>query len=93
MDVFLSGLAIKLGGCVASWHNGFAIGFWSYFVCFVIVALGYLVLTLCVAEMISVISFPGGYYGYVRCSMGPLLGFLVGCSGLVESIFFWQFLF
>jgi amino acid transporter len=38
--------------------------------------------------MISVISFPGGYYGYVRCGMGPLLGFLVGCSGLVESVFF-----
>lgn len=30
----------------------------------------------------------GGYYGYVRCGIGPLSGFLVGCSGLIEAIFF-----
>lgn len=30
----------------------------------------------------------GGFYGYARCCLGPFWGYLVGCSGLVESIFY-----
>lgn len=88
IDVYLLGLAMKLGGCVAAWHNGFVTGFWPYLICVCIIAIGYFCLTLCISEMMSAVAFPGGYYGYVRCGIGPLSGFLVGCSGLIEAIFF-----
>lgn len=58
----ISGLAIKLGGCVAAWHNGYTIGVWEYFIAFMLVAVGYLSLNLCVAELTSITSFPGDYY-------------------------------
>lgn len=45
-------------------------------------------LGLCMSEMVSIMSFSGGYYGYARCAIGPLGGFLVGCSGAMESIFY-----
>lgn len=38
------------------------------------------------SEMVSIMSFSGGYYGYARCAIGPLGGFLVGCSGAWESM-------
>lgn len=63
-------------------------GFWEYFTAAVIISAGYLSLSLCIAEMVSVIAFPGGFYGYVRCGIGPFLGFLVGCSGLIETVFY-----
>lgn len=67
---------------------GFSIGFWEYFICVLIVALGYGCMTLCIAEITSVIAFPGGFYGYVRCGLGPLPGYIVGCSALVETTYF-----
>lgn len=48
----------------------------------------YTMLALCMAEMVSIMSFSGGYYGYARCAIGPAFGFLVGCSGAIESIFY-----
>lgn len=35
----------------------------------------------------SLFWYVGGYFGYVRCGIGPLSGFLVGCSSLIEAIF------
>lgn len=48
-------------------------------------------LALCMAEMVSIMSFSGGYYGYARCAMGPLIGFLVGCCGAFESVMYLSF--
>jgi amino acid transporter len=53
-----------------------------------IVGVGYLMIGLCMAEMVSILTFDGGYYGYARVTLGPLGGYLVGCSGLIESIFY-----
>lgn len=57
--VNISGLAIKLGGCVAAWHNGYRVGVWGYFIACMVVAVGYSSLNLCVAELTSIIAFPG----------------------------------
>jgi amino acid transporter len=54
----------------------------------IIVGIGYLMIGLCMAEMVSILTFDGGYYGYARVTLGPLGGYLVGCSGLIESIFY-----
>jgi amino acid transporter len=68
--------------------KGFAAGFWEYFIAVIVVGIGYLMLGLCMAEMVSILTFDGGYYGYARVIIGPLGGYLVGCCGLVESIFY-----
>ena len=54
-----SGISIKLGGCVAAWHNGYLVGVWEYFIACLIVASGHFALCLCVAEVTSITSFPG----------------------------------
>ena len=56
------GLSIKLGGCVAAWHNGYVVGVWGYFIACLLVGTGYISLNLSVAEVTSVTSFPGEIY-------------------------------
>jgi ethanolamine permease len=51
-----------------------------------IIAVGYLCLVLCLAEMCSLLTFGGGSYGYVRCALHPFIGYLVGCAAAVEYI-------
>jgi ethanolamine permease len=34
------------------------------------------------------VHISGGFYGYARCAIGPFWGYLCGCSGLIESIFY-----
>lgn len=45
-------------------------------------------LIFCLAEMSSIVAFPGGAYGYVRCSVSPLAGFLVGVCEWLENNFY-----
>lgn len=87
-QVYLLALAMKLGGCTIAWNYGFAAGFWEYFIAMVVLGIAYIMFGLCMAEMVSIMTFSGGYYGYARVILGPLGGYLVGCSGLMESIFY-----
>eukprot|EP00981_Chlorochromonas_danica_P004162 scaffold833_cov177-Ochromonas_danica.AAC.8 len=84
-----------LGFCVMNgkqtilWQPGLLLyGVWSFFVATVVCAIIYLALTFCLAEMVSIIPFSGGCYGYVRCTMGPTVGFLTGCSEAAKYILF-----
>jgi amino acid transporter len=75
--------------CFSSlFHSGFTAGIWEYFIAVIGMGIGYLMLALCMAEMVSILTFDGGYYGYARVILGPLGGYLVGCCGLVESVFY-----
>ena len=85
--VVLMGIALKLGGCVLTWNWGLAPGFWEYLIAVVSIGIGFIMLGLCMAEIVSIMTFDGGYYGYARVILGPLGGYLVGCSGLIESVF------
>jgi amino acid transporter len=82
------GLVMKFGGCAINWNYGFFLGFYNFFIYILFFGIGYLFLGLCMAEIVSVMAFDGGYYGYARVLMGPLGGYLVGCSGLIESLFY-----
>jgi amino acid transporter len=76
-----------LAGPVGDWNRGFMIGFWSYFLEFMIISFGYLMLMTCLAEMTSIVAFASGAYGYVRCSVGPFVGYLIGVCELLENSF------
>jgi amino acid transporter len=82
------GVVMKFGGSCVRWNYGLSIGFEDFILAIGVFGIGYLMLGLCVAEMVSVMAFDGGYYGYARILMGPLGGYLVGCSGLIESFFY-----
>jgi hypothetical protein len=86
-DVILMGIALKLGGAILTWNWGLGVGFWEFFIGFLVISSGFIALGLCMAEMVSIMTFNGGYYGYARVVLGPLGGYLIGCSGLIESIF------
>eukprot|EP00981_Chlorochromonas_danica_P004161 scaffold833_cov177-Ochromonas_danica.AAC.7 len=84
-----------LGFCVMNgkqtilWQPGLLLcGVWSFFVATVVCAVIYLALTFCLAEMVSIIPFSGGCYGYVRCTLGPTAGFLTGCSEAAKYILY-----
>jgi ethanolamine permease len=63
-------------------------GFWPFFLTVFFVGSGYLCLTLCLAEMTSFLPFAGGSYGYARCALGPIPGFLVGICETIEYVLY-----
>ncbi|KAG9406845.1 hypothetical protein AC1031_003173 [Aphanomyces cochlioides] len=50
--------------------------------------MAYLCMVLSIAEVSSVISFPGGVYGLARCTVGFYFGFVAGCCELLEYTLF-----
>ena len=63
-------------------------GFYGTIVGVVFIGVLHILLALCIAEMASVIPFAGGSFGYVRCTLGPFWGYLVGASELIQNFFF-----
>lgn len=75
-----------LGGHVQYWNAGVGVGMAEYLLCALLSASCFFCVALCLAEMTSTLPFGGGLYGFVRVTMGPYLGFLVGCCEIVQSI-------
>eukprot|EP01039_Chlorochromonas_danica_P004406 gene4406-biopygen2223 len=63
-------------------------GVWNFFTATAVCAFFYLCLTYCLAELVSIVPFSGGCYGYVRCTLGPTIGFLTGCSEAAKYTLF-----
>ncbi len=86
--LFPVALGIVVSGCVSGWHDALDIGIGEYLISFGLCTLGYLSLCLCLAEMSSIISFSGGSFGYVRCTLSPFIGYLVGLCDCLQSVLF-----
>jgi ethanolamine permease len=87
-DIYWLGITIVIGGQLIYWNQGLAEGFWPFFLTNCFVASGYICLTLCLAEMTSFLPFAGGSYGYARCALGPIPGFLVGICETIEYVLY-----
>lgn len=85
-EVFFIGIGLVVGGQFMVWDAALALGLWPFLLSFTIVSLGYLSLTACLGEMTSILPFTGGSYGYIRCSLGPLPGYLCGICEAVAYI-------
>eukprot|EP01031_Cornospumella_fuschlensis_P025901 gene25901-31279_t len=59
-DLYWLGISVILGGQVIDWSYGLRMGFWEFFLSFLLMGLGYFCLTLCLAEMASMLPFAGG---------------------------------
>lgn len=78
------GVAIVVAGQFVGWNYGLALGGWGgMFIATLLMAVLYVGLTQCLAELSSAIPSAGGIYTYGRMAFGPLAGFLAGLSVLI----------
>jgi ethanolamine permease len=83
-DVLAFGICLTSANLsYGAWHIGLILGFWSFFFATMMIATVFFALHFSIAEMISILPFSGGMYGFARVTVGPFLGFMVG---MYESI-------
>lgn len=76
-------VAIVVAGQFSGWNYGLAGGWANMLVATLVVALFYVGLALCVAELSSALPSAGGFGTYSQLAFGPLPGFLVGLAVFV----------
>lgn len=78
------GVGAVISGHFSGWNLGLAAGGWGgIIVAGGIMALMFLALSFCIAEMSAALPFSGGSYSFARMALGPFWGFM---SGLCEHI-------
>lgn len=78
------GVGAVISGHFSGWNLGLASGGWGgMLLATIIIAIMYIGLTQCVAEMSPALPHTGGAYSFARSSMGPWGGFI---TGLVENM-------
>lgn len=78
------GVGAVISGHFSGWNLGLASGGWGGMcLATIVVALMYIGLTQCVAEMSPALPHTGGAYSFARSAMGPWGGFF---TGLVENL-------
>jgi ethanolamine permease len=88
-DVFAFGICLTSANLsYGAWHYGLLLGFWSFFFATMMIATVFYALHFSIAEMISILPFSGGMYGFARVTVGPFLGFMVGMYESVGNILY-----
>jgi ethanolamine permease len=77
--IFALGIVLTVGGIHVTWNEAIRYGFGQIVVVFTIVSIGFLCLILCSSEMTGLLPFSGGSYGFARVTLGPYIGFIIGC--------------
>lgn len=81
------GVGAVISGHFSGWNFGFATGGWGgMLVAGIIIAIMYLGLVLCIAEMSPALPHTGAAYSFARTAMGPWGGFLTGLCENVEYV-------
>lgn len=81
------GVSYVVAGDYAAWNYGFANAGWGgMVVAFALMAVMYLCLAFCLAELASAMPTAGGGYAFARCAFGPATGFLTGFCVALEYV-------
>ena len=81
------GVGAVISGHYSGWNLGLLAGGWGGFaLAALLVALMYLCLVFCIAEMGAALPHTGGAYSFARASMGPWGGFITGLCENVEYV-------
>jgi ethanolamine permease len=81
------GVGAVISGHYSGWNLGLMAGGWGGFaLAAVAIAVMYLGLVFCIAEMGSALPHTGGAYSFARASMGPWGGFITGLCENVEYV-------
>ncbi len=81
------GVGAVISGHYSGWNLGLMAGGWGGFaLAAVAIAVMYLGLVFCIAEMGAALPHTGGAYSFARASMGPWGGFITGLCENVEYV-------
>ena len=81
------GVGAVISGHFSGWNFGFATGGWGgMLVAGIIMAVMYLGLVFCIAEMSPALPHTGAAYSFARTAMGPWDGFITGLCENVEYV-------
>jgi ethanolamine permease len=81
------GVGAVISGHFSGWNLGFATGGWGgLLVASIIIAVMYIGLVFCIAEMSPALPHTGAAYSFARSSMGPWGGFITGLCENVEYV-------
>ena len=81
------GVGAVISGHYSGWNLGLLAGGWGGFALAAgLIAIMYLGLVFCIAEMASALPHTGGAYSFARASMGPWGGFITGLCENVEYV-------
>ncbi|EGZ17995.1 hypothetical protein PHYSODRAFT_300849 [Phytophthora sojae] len=86
LNLFMLGITIVMGGQYADWNEGLHSGLYSFIIAYFLIAIGYLLLCCCTAEINGALPFSGGAYGLARCTLGFYPAFMIGCCDTTEYI-------
>jgi ethanolamine permease len=88
LDIWALGVGVVITGAYFGWNLGLKDnGAIAMLVASLLVCLLYLAWVLALAELSVAMPFAGGPLGYGRRTSGPLLGFVMGWSMLLECLF------
>ena len=81
------GVGAVISGHFSGWNFGFTTGGWGgMLVAGIIIAIMYLGLVFCIAEMSPALPHTGAAYSFARTAMGPWGGFITGLFENVEYV-------
>jgi ethanolamine permease len=81
------GVGAVISGQFSGWNLGIASGGWGgLFIAALIIAVMYLGLSFCLAELSPALPHTGGAYSFARSAMGPWGGFVTGLAESIEYI-------
>ena len=79
-------IGIQFAGLASIWSYGATQGLKKLLLAHALIGTMYLLLSFCFAELVSIVPFAGGSFGYCRASLGPFWGFMVGASEVLENV-------
>ncbi|MEN9252668.1 MAG: amino acid permease [Thermostichales cyanobacterium BF4_bins_65] len=81
------GVGAVISGDFFGWNFGLAAGgFWGLAIATVLMAIMYLCLVYCMAEMSAALPHAGGSYSFTRNAFGPLGGYVNGVTDAIEYV-------
>src|SRR5918994_3039427 len=81
------GVGAVISGHFSGWNLGFGVGGWGgLLVAGILIAIMYLGLVFCIAEMSPALPHTGAAYSFARTAMGPWGGFITGLCENVEYV-------
>ena len=81
------GVGAVISGDYFGWNFGLAVGgFGGLAVATVLMAVMYLCMVFCIAELSAALPHAGGFYSFVRNALGPTMGFVCGVTDTIEYV-------
>ncbi|NUO79257.1 ethanolamine permease [candidate division KSB1 bacterium] len=81
------GVGAVISGDYFGWNYGLtAGGFGGLLIATVVIAIMYVCMVFCIAELSAALPHAGGFYSFTRNAFGPLAGYLVGVTDTIEYV-------